>query len=363
MKLNALREDLYQAVQVTQYSSNTKGMMPILSGVKLEGKKDRLSLYATDLESYTQTTCAANITEEGDCVVSLKVFLDFLRDVKEDKVNLQVVDNEMIVEGENTLFRIYTMPAEDFPASPVADNPVIEDLEGSIFISAVQKVSKAASKDEKRPTLMGIFLEVGKEELRMVSTDSYRLAIKKLSNGYKAVEEGQFIIPSNALVNLTKIAGKEGKMNMLRDENGGQVRFDVGNSNHTIRLIEGKFPKYSQFIPEVTEKTVVVEKNELLGALRRVSIFSGTIKLSMEKGAVTLSGESKEIGEGKEKIEADYDGEEMEIAFNNRFLEDGISCIDGEKVVIGLTEPLKPGIIKEKDKEDFTYVIMPIRLK
>jgi len=362
MKFSALREDLLSAIQTAQYSTNLKGMMPILSGVKIETSDDGLVFHSTDLESYTITGCAANISEAGVCVVNLKVFMDFLRDMGEERIAIELSGNEMVIEGQGGQFRLYTMPAEDFPSVPVVDVPLIQELECSTFIPAVQKVSRAASRDEKRPTLLGMLLEIGREELNMVSTDSYRLAIKKIRQGFKTQEEGQYIIPSAALLNLGKMAGKAEKVDLYRDENGGQVRFKVGACDYIIRLIEGKFPKYSQFIPEDFEKNAEVNKEQIAGALKRASLISSTIRLTIDGAGLTITSESREVGEGKEKIAASYNGEEMDIAFNSRFLEDGITCIDGEEVVLGLSEALKPGIIKEKDDEDFLYIIMPIRI-
>jgi DNA polymerase-3 subunit beta len=362
MKFSALKEDLLHAVQVAQYSANPKGMMPILSGVKMEGRENKVTLYSTDLESYTITNCAANVSEDGNCVVNLKLFMDCLKDSKEEKIDVEVVGNEMVLKGKNTVFKLYTLPTEDFPNSPSVNIPVLEDINGEIFIKSVQKVARAASKDEKRPTLLGILLEIDDEGIKMVSTDSYRLAIRRIKDGFSRIEKGQYIIPSSAMVNLARITTKEEKINMYKDENMGQIRFEIGETDYIIRLIEGKFPKYEQFIPESLEKKIEVEKEEILGALKRATIISTTVKIDIGKDALTLESESREVGEGKEKIEAVYDGEDMEIAFNSRFLEEGIISIDGEKVMIGISEPLKPGIITEGEGEEFMYIIMPIRL-
>jgi DNA polymerase-3 subunit beta len=362
MKFSSLREDLLSATQISQYSSSPKGLMPILSGVKIEGKQEKLMVNSTDLESYTSTECPANVSEAGECVVNLKVFSDLLRDLKEDKIDIRVVDNEMVVEGKNTLFKLYTMPTEDFPSLPSVNIPLLEDLESAKFLPAVSKVSRAASRDEKRPTLLGILVDIDEDEMRMVSTDSYRLAIKMIKDGFKVAEKGQYIIPSNALANMAKIAGKSERITVFRDENNGQVRFDLGNTDYIIRLIEGKFPKYGQFIPEEMEKVIEVEKEKMESALKRVSLFSNTIRIKIEGESITMCGESREIGEGKEKIGILYNGEDTEIAFNSKFFEDGMACIEGETMLLGITEPLKPGIIKEKGNEDFSYVIMPIRL-
>ena len=127
-------------------------------------------------------------------------------------------------------------------------------------------------------------------------------------------------------------------------------------------LIEGKFPKYNQFIPEKTEKTIEVEKELMLSALRRAALFSNTVRLGIEKDKIIMESGSREVGEGREEIEAVYDGEQMIIAFNSRFLEDGITTVDGENIVLEISEPLKPGIIKGGGGEDLIYIIMPIRI-
>jgi DNA polymerase III subunit beta len=362
MKFSSLREDLLNAVQTVQYSANAKGMMPILSGMKIECKEEGLIVHATDLESYTVTSCTANVEMTGDCVVSLKVLMDVLRDSRDEKVDVEVVGNEMVIRGQKSTIKLFTMPVEDFPNVPVVDIPVLEEMEREIVIPSIQKVARAASKDEKRPTLLGILLEIEEDGIKMVSTDSYRLAIRTLKEGFVVKETGQYIVPSSALANFARIAGRKGKINMYRDENRGQVRFDVGESNYIIRLIEGKFPKYGQFIPEKLEKSVEVDKEEMLGALKRASLISSTIKMNISSEGINITSESREIGEGRESVAVDYVGEEMEIAFNGRFLEDGVQSIDGEKVEMGITEPLKPGIIKEKGMEGFMYIIMPIRL-
>jgi DNA polymerase III subunit beta len=362
MKFDVLREDFLNAVQKVQYSSNMRGMMPILSGIKLESNEKGIALHSTDLESYTVTECVANIIEGGTCVVSLKVFMEYLRESRDEKLEVELLGNEMVLKGQSTVFKLFTMPPEDFPNVPEVNIPVLEDLESRVFLNVVQKTAKAASRDEKRPTLMGILLEIGEEEIRMVSTDSYRLAIGMVKEGYKVLEEGQYIIPSAAMANLARIVEKDEKIKMYRDENKGQARFELKGSNHIIRLIEGKFPKYDQFIPENLEKLVETDKEEVLGALKRISLINTTVKMKIESDGITISSESSEVGEGKEKVAASYNGEETEIAFNAKFLEDGITCIDGEKIVLGITEPLKPGILKKTDGEDFVYIIMPIRL-
>ncbi|MBC7252845.1 MAG: DNA polymerase III subunit beta [Actinobacteria bacterium] len=362
MKLEVLKEDFQKALQLVQHSVSSRSVMPILSGVKIEARGDRVELLTTDLESSSTTRCTANVETEGVCVVSHKILLDLFRDSRDEKLVLELEGSELQVKGENNLFRIFTMPADDFPSAPDVGVLIVDGLDESTFSKSVQAVSKAASRDEKRPTLTGIYMEIDEDEIRLVSTDSYRLAVKKMKDGYTVVEKGSYIVPAAPLLNFSRIVKGEGTVKVYRDDNEGQLKFEDRNIEFTVRLIEGKFPRYEQFIPEQTEKTLEIRKEEFLNALKRVSLVNSTVKLQIGEGKVVVNTESRDVGEGKETLEVDYKGDPVTIAFNGKFLEDGITSIEGDTVVVGVNEPLKPGLIKEKGREDFMYIIMPIRI-
>ena len=336
--------------------------MPILSGVKISSSFDSLTLTSNDLESSTTTTCSAQIEEEGECAVNHKLLAELLRDMKDEKVLLSTAGNEMVLESGNSHFKLFTLPVEDFPATPDVGHAVARGIEAKGLLKSVQRVSRAASKDEKRPTLMGILFEVRAGEIKMVSTDSYRLAVDVVRDGFELMEEGSYIIPGSALLNLSRILAEDEKIDFFRDENRGQVRFSGSGVDYTIRLIEGKFPKYEQFLPENVEKRVIIGKEEISGAIKRISLVNTVVKFSIEGEEMTVAGESREVGEGKEIKKVDYNGDPVTIAFNSKFLEDGLASVDEEEVVIGITEPLKPGVIKGKSREGFIYVIMPVRI-
>ncbi len=362
MRFVVLRGDILEAVQKVQYSASGKGIMPILSGVKIECEEGRLVVSATDLESYTVSQCTASVEEAGSCVVNLKTLQDYLRDSGAEKLSMTYLGNELEIEGGKSNIRLFTMPVEDFPQQPTVDIAVVEGLDAKSFFSAVHKVSKAASRDDKRPTLTGVFMEIREDLIRLVSTDSYRLALEEIRGGFAVREEGEYIIPATALVNLARAAGKDGSLEVKRDENRGQLRFDVNGIINVIRQIEGKFPKYGQFIPEETRILIEADRKELIEALKRISLISSTVKMSARPGILILEGESRDVGEGKEEVETVHQGEEINIAFNASFLEDGLQALEGEKALIGVNESLKPGMLKEKEENGFRYVIMPIRL-
>lgn len=361
MKIDVLRGDMLDAIQKVQYSASGRGLMPILSGVKIDCEEGEVVLSATDLESYTVYGFTANVEETGSCVVNIKTLLDYLRDSGDEKLSLIYSGNELTIKGDKSVISLFTMPVDDFPQQPVVDIDVLEGLDAKRFFNAVQKVSKAASKDEKRPTLTGVFMEVKEDVIRLVSTDSYRLAVEEIRGDVKIAEEGEYIIPASSLVNLSR-AVREGSLNVKRDENRGQLKFEVEGVRHFIRLIEGKFPKYEQFIPGETRIQVEVDKKEILSALKRISLISGTVKINAKPEVIILEAESREVGEGKEEVKSVHQGEEINIAFNAAFLEDGLQALEGEKALICVNEPLKPGLVKEKEGDGFRYVIMPIRL-
>lgn len=362
MKLSILKDDALRSLQSVQYSVSSRSVMPILSGVRVEAKEGSLNLSTTDLETSTRTSCPASVDDEGKCVVNHKILTEIIRDMSDEKVTIYLSGSELAVEGTKSRFKLYTMPIEDFPSMPDINVTVVEEMDAKAFSNAVQIVSKAASRDEKRPTLMGVLVELGEREIRLVSTDSYRLAVYRMGDDLNIKEEGSFIIPAAALANLARITGPGEKIYMRKDESGGQVEFGSEGFSYSIRLIEGKFPRYEQFIPESLDNTVEMNKEEMIKAIKRASIVSPTLKLEIKEGALTVVSESKEVGEGREEMEVVYGGPNLTIAFNSKFLEDGIMSVAEERVLLNVTEPLKPGLIRGKESEDFQYVIMPIRI-
>jgi len=362
MKFQALREDLVKSMQLQQHSVSSRSVMPILTGTRMEAGEGKVCFASTDLESYTLTSCPANVEESGVAVVSHKIFSDLLRDLKDEKLYIAMQGNEMVIEGQDAQFKLYTMPNEDFPNLPEVGIRIAEVDDCKSFISSIVKAVRSASKDEKRPTLMGILLELKGEGIKMVSTDSYRLTVQNLDGSMKVQEEGSYIVPAAALQNLSRMYGGTGSMEIYRDENRGQLRFHMEDADYFIRLIEGKFPKYEQFIPEDIQKKVELSKERFLGALKRTSLVNTTVKMDIASDRLVLSSESRDIGEGRETLECRYNGDPMVIAFNSKFLEDGIMGVEEEEVTIVVNEPLKPGLVKGKEGDDYLYVIMPIRI-
>lgn len=362
MRVLCLREDLVDGLQLSLPFSAQRGSLPILGGVFLDAKENSLSLKTTDLNTFFSTALSCDIEREGKCVVSARLLLDILKDMEEERIAMEVEENLLSVEGISSRFQLHTMPWEDFPAEPEKGEPLVDDIPAETLARSLEKVSRAASRDEKRPVLTGIYLEVKEDGITLVSTDSYRLSLMTVTDGFNVMRNGNYIIPSQISQGVNRLAQKNQKFHVYGGEAGSYLTLVSGENAIKVRLIEGKFPKYEQFIPKETEKETLVDRKRILSALRRVTHVGSTVKIELEEDRMRLSTLSKDVGEAWEEVPVEYKGEGITIAFNGKFLEDGISSVEGERVYIGLTEPLKPAIIKEEGSDAFLYLVMPVRL-
>ena len=250
-------------------------------------------------------------------------------------------------------------------------------MRGESLVETVEKVSRSYSRDETRPVLTGILISFEDSRVRMVTTDSYRLSIKETELATTAFEGArEAIIPARAMQEVARIfsGSDEEEIGVALSEN--QALFSIGDVLFGTRLIDGNFPEYRRLLPTTFEREIAVSREDLMGTLRRVNLFTARqtppvpVSLSFTEGSVEVIVRNGEVGEAHEKLEASYAGEdEFLISFNPGYLLDGVSAIDTEKVVFRLNEALKPGLIvpgangdgEAKAEPDFLYLIMPMR--
>jgi DNA polymerase-3 subunit beta len=234
--------------------------------------------------------------------------------------------------------------------------------EAARFAEAVSQVARAASRDEARPVLTGVLVEVSREGVTMVSTDSYRLAVRDLVA--TATGEGKAIVPERAMSEAGRAAAglEKGEVTMSLDES--QVAFQIGSLTLTSRLIEGEFPNYRQLLPEAYESRLTVSRQQLMDAVRRVGLLArdtSPVRLEFNALGVKLSSSSPDLGQAVEAVEARYEGEDITAAFNATYLADGLAAATGETVRLEVRDGLKPGLIRG-ESDEFTYLVMPVRL-
>ncbi len=361
MRVKCVRDDISAAVQAAQRIVSSRAIMPVLTGVVLNVSEESVQVSATDLELSIRTGLDASIEEPGQAVINARLLGDILKNLSADTVLFQKVGNDLEIEDGRAKFKLRTMPAEDFPALPEVDEPLIQEIDSRDFIHAVNQVKSAVSRDERRIILTGILFDIGEAGITLVGTDSYRLAMRNLAARAVGKQEENMIVPGRALQELGRWGDHKKTIDVFRSE--GQVRFAQADRELTARLIEGRFPNYADFIPNQAKLNVKFSREEMEAAVRRMSLVAPTIIVKVDKNAIGLESNASEVGEAREAVAASGAEGEMEIAFNADYLKDGIAAIEGETAELLLTDAEKPALVKGAESEDYKYVIMPVRIK
>jgi DNA polymerase-3 subunit beta len=274
-------------------------------------------------------------------------------------VTLSSNDGEVEITGGGPRFKLREMVVDDYPKITDTELEGGIDVDGSQLIRALSQVGVAASGDDARPTLTGVLFEGDGESLRLVATDSYRLGVRDVDG---VATEGSKLVPYRALRELGRSIGS-GPMRVALGEREASFVTDEGRL--TVRIIDSTFPNYRQLLPEGHLNRLTVEKAAFLEAVGRAALVAEDhipVRLAMHAGGVELSVIRQEVGEATELLEGEYTGDDMTIAFNTRYLTDGLNAVDDEKVVIETSDPLKPGLLLGAEKRDFQYLLMPVRL-
>ncbi len=368
MKIQTTRNNILNALLFANRAINPKTTSFILSGVMLEADES-FSIYSTDLETSVKNTIKAKVLEKGKTVVPAKILINILRSLKEAKIELDFNSetNTLKIEYQNTGFTLNTLSVTEYPAFPDIKEENKLSMEINKFKNMVSKVQRAAAIDESRAVLTGILLEVEKDNLRMVATDSYRLALaeEKIKNSGSAAK---VVVPARVLDSIQKSEYSEETVEMNIEEN--QISFNIKKENEVkdiiiSRLLSGKFPQYSQLMPTDLKHNILIDKEKILEVVKRISSISKEnipIKFSIDKGKITVNMNIKEVGSSSEDFEVSYGEEKIDIAFNPDYLIDGINMMDSKKIILSIEEPLKPILVKPGENENMLYLLMPVRV-
>jgi DNA polymerase III subunit beta len=271
-------------------------------------------------------------------------------------------DVEIVAGGAR--FHLRTLAAEDFPRLPEADDGGVR-LPAAPLAATIERVARAASRDEVRPILTGVLFHLEGQTLTLVATDSYRLSVKHTELEAPVSETIEANVPARALRELARIVSQDGLDEVLMSLARNQAVFRAGTVVLSTRLIEGQFPSWRQLIPESFEHEVRLPCAELLEVSRRISQLAqrnAPLRYAFAEGELTVVAETPEVGDASESMPAPYSGEPLEIAFNPQFVIEGLDSVDGDEVVLKLSSPLRPGLLEPAGREDFSYLVMPIRL-
>jgi DNA polymerase III subunit beta len=365
MKINATRQALLDALLVVSRAVSARAALQALSGILITAD-DTARLRATDMELGLDVGLDAEIEGSGAVVLPGRLLVEVVRSLPDGPVTLALREAERDVEitAGSSRFHLRTLPADDFPRFPEPEGDPIE-LPAAALQETINRVARAASRDEARPVLTGVLVTTEGDQLTMVATDSYRLAVKRtklespVDNGLEAN------VPARALRELARLIDAVGDEALRVWLTRNQALFRVGTVSLSSRLIDGQFPNHRQLLPESFEHEVKLPRSELLEVTRRVSQLAqrnAALRLSFSEGELVVSAETPDLGDAREGLPAPYTGELLEIGFNPEFVRDGLESIDADEVVLKLISPLRPGLLEPAGSDDFSYLVMPIRL-
>jgi len=356
------RDDLASVLGTVSRGLSSRGAVQVLNGILLRGDEGKLTLAATDMEISLRAGITGEVAGDGAVVVPGRLLTDLARLLPDDKVSLvhEEGDGVLTVTSGSHSSRLNVYSAEDFPRLPPTDVPM-HTIAARALLGTIEKVARAASRDESRPVLTGILVRFEGDRLIMAATDSYRLAVKETELAGSGADLDA-IIPARALQELARLAAGADDVQLGVHEN--HVIFGAGDVWLTSRRIDGQFPNYKQLLPETFEAEITTPREPLLQVIRRAGVLAqrnAPLRLRFAEGELAVSAQTQDVGEGHETTPIDYAGEPLEIGFNPDFLRDGLEAVSDDAVQLKLINPLRPGLIVSPD-ESFWYLIMPIRL-
>ena len=365
MKATCARKDLFHGVQTVSRAIAGRSAWPILNNVLVRSEEGHLRLTAFDLELGIECTVPAVIAEEGSLTVPARLIAEVLSTLPEADVHISVDEqNAVNVKCDKSDYTLLGLPAEEFRTLPEIPDTRSFEITQVALRDMIRQTIFAVSPDESRAILTGILLILEKDELKLVATDTHRLAIRT-STVAKAAGEITCIVPRRALDELSRLLEDEDKPVTVSIADS-QIKFIVDGITIISRLIEGQFPNYERVIPTECEKKLTIPADDLLARVRRVSIVArenaNRIIVRTEGDNLIMTAESGDVGKAYEELEIVKEGEDIEIAFNAKYLLEFLSVVGSEGIFIELTGALNPGAVKPVGKDDYLYVLMPMQI-
>jgi DNA polymerase-3 subunit beta len=364
VKFRCERDALVEALNTAGRAVSSRGgSLPVLAGVRVELTGNQLSVTGSDLDLTITATVEVAGDTDGVTVLPSKLATDIVRVLEPGAVTIEVGEEEAEIVAGRSQFAVRTIPATEFPRLPEPTGDAVT-LDNGDLKEALRQVVSAASNDDSRPILTGVLMSAVGDGLRLVATDSYRLAVRDLP-GTSFLDEGQSVlVPSNALRELGRLLGNAETVTLRLGER--DAAFEVAGAQLLTRLIEGEFPNVASLIPPTPPNLLRVSRDGLLDAVRRVKVVardpSTPVRLDMTEEGLSVSVNTQDVGNAFEQLDAKYEGSELVVAFNPEYLQAGIEAATGDEVTLETVDALKPAVLRSIDNTDFLYLLMPVRV-
>lgn len=368
MKIEIEKKDLLNLIGKTQNIVEKRNTMPILVNILLEAESDHLKVFATDLEVSLTDQVKGHVQQPGRVAVSAKKLFEITKELGDGPIRLVKKENNWLtIEQGRYRSQLVGVSSEEYPIFPTLNSQSFLKVEAPVLKEMIDKTIYSVSNDETRYHLNGVYFEIqNNSALRMVATDGHRLSLvsKTVSSLSSAVNQG-VIIPRKGLHEIKKIIEGLDETVEIAIE-GSQFILRNASTILMIRLIEGKYPNYQQFIPSKLTQKVQINREAFLSSLKKVSMManekSKAVLLNLSNGKMEISSNNPELGEAKDEIEIQYSGQDIKVGFNARYIQDVLASINQEKIDFELNDQVSPGLMRPHDDPSYTCVVMPMRI-
>jgi DNA polymerase-3 subunit beta len=369
MKFIVSSSSLLKQLQHIAGVINANTVLPILEDFLFEVEKNKLSVIATDLETVMRIQLDIEAKESGKVCIPARILMDSLKNLPDQPLTFNIDKNSGIeITSDSGKYKVMGETADNFPKEPTADDTTSFKMTASALVTAINKTLFATSNDDLRPAMTGVFFELDKKGLQFVATDAHRLVRYKRKD-VSCPKNDSFIVPRKPL-NLLKAAIPANDDEITINYNNNHLFVKHGSTQMSCRLIDARFPDYKVVIPSDNPYKLTVNRNDFQSALRRVSVFSNKstnqVALNITGSELQLAAQDVDFSfEGNERMKCQYNGEDLMIAFNARFLIEMLSATDSDEVNMELSTPTKAGLLKpveQDENEDLLMLVMPLML-
>jgi len=372
MKFTIAKSQFEEVLQIVLTAIPSKTTLPILGNILVNATEVDLTLSATDLDISVTTTINIKPARKGTCTIPAKTISEIVRELPQSEMELEVSNNRIEIKAERGSYKLSGISPDEFPRLPEYKKAKEIKISGKDVSRMIRRTQFAVSTDETRPALNGILWQTAGDKMVMVATDGHRLARIRIDNPKLSGLTDDLIVPPKAMNNLMRLIGdRDVEIGVIFGEKNIAFSIPRGDGSATIissRLIEGPYPNYEQVIPTESDKRLIINKEELYAAVRRVAILSNSlthqVRFKMDKNNLELSATNVDLGgEAREILPCEYAGERLELGYNANYVTDILRQLDCEEAVFELSTPVSAGVGYGADrKEDYLCLIMPLRL-
>jgi DNA polymerase-3 subunit beta len=363
VKFRCEREILAEALATAGRAATSRtGTLPVLSGVHLDVSDGELTVTGTDLELTIRLSVPVHSDGDGSAVVPARLVADIVKALPAGAVEVSLGDDEMSISSGRSQFSVRPLSLSDYPAQVESDAEPVT-LSSKQVADSLRQVVRAASTDDARAVLTGVLIASEDDGLKMVATDSYRLAVRDLPQSSMLAAGQKVLVPGRALAELQRILSNGDELTVRLGAR--EAVFEAGGTRLTTRLIEGEYPNYRNLLPSSYPNILTVGREALLEALRRVKILaqdSTPVRLTLGTDTLQLTAITQDVGNAAEEIDASYEGTEMTVAFNPEYLVSGIDAVEGDEVTLATMDPMKPAVLRGVGHDEYLYLLMPVRV-